>query len=225
MSGWRKEFHLHGQPIPADMRIYEPRLEVMGLSRRKSDGAAFCKGKNRSLSFRPEPNNKHDPNAIAVIATWKGWLFSKQALLGYVPREVAARLSETQLTHSVNPRLLKTYVGRDGFVDIEYQILGPSSDYGRYKPKPEPLSKQIAVSGEAGGDIEKDLLAAILAEERAGLGVTARTFLPLAMLYRKQKRIDEELALLQRFAGQKVARGRKQEELLERLEKLQKRSD
>lgn len=225
MSGWHKEFHLQGQPIPADMRIYEPRLEVMGLSLRKSDGAAFCKGKNRTLSFRPEPNNKHDPNAIAVVANWKGWIFSKQAPLGYVPREVAARLSETQLTRSVHPRLLKTYVGRDGFVDIEYQIIGPSSEYGRYNPRPVKPSKIPAGSGETDEDIEKDLLAAILDEEQTGLGVTAKTFRPLAMLYRKQKRVDEELALLQRFAGQKVARGKKQEELLERLEKLQKRRD
>jgi len=101
----RKKYHLGDQPIPTGFRIYEERLEVLGVQRRRADALAFCHGRGQSLAFVLEPSNPHDANAIRIDGAWKGWLFSKQKQLGYVPREIAARLAETGLAATVRPRL------------------------------------------------------------------------------------------------------------------------
>jgi HIRAN domain len=131
-----KQYHLDEYPIPKGFRIYQDRVPVMGVATRRADVAAFCKGSDRKLAFLEEPENRHDPNAIRIVGSWKGWLFRKEKLLGYVPAEEAAKLARLGLADSVLPRLLKTYVGTDGFVEIEIQIIGPIDLYRTFNPLP-----------------------------------------------------------------------------------------
>ena len=129
-----KQYHLDEYPIPEGFRIYQDRISVMGVAMRRTDVAAFCKGSDRQLALLQEPDNPYDRNAIRIVGSWKGWLFRKEKLLGYVPAEEAAKLARLGLGTNVLPRLLKTYVGDDGFVEIEFQIIGPIDLYRTFNP-------------------------------------------------------------------------------------------
>jgi hypothetical protein len=74
-----------GEPV----RWSDPRIRVVpvaGVSFRLSalDDASFDPG--RPLTLVPEPDNEHDPNAVAV------WNEERTLQLGYVPRDVAPEL-------------------------------------------------------------------------------------------------------------------------------------
>lgn len=217
----RKKYHLGDQPIPTGFRIYEERLEVLGVQRRRADALAFCHGRGQSLAFVLEPSNPHDANAIRIDGAWKGWLFSKQKHLGYVPREIAARLAEAGLAAMVQPRLLKTYAGTDGYVEIEYQIIGPADRLRDYRP---PSMREAAKTAAKEGDSDTaiaTLMAMVAATEvdakANNWGVAPRPYSDLAVLYRKLKRHDDEVAILERFEAQPKAPGVMPAKLAERL--------
>lgn len=72
------------------MHWEDPRIRVVpvaGVSFRPEslDDASFDPG--RSLALVPEPDNPHDPNAVAV------WNEERTLQLGYVPRETAPELA------------------------------------------------------------------------------------------------------------------------------------
>jgi HIRAN domain len=74
-----------GEPV----RWEDPRLRVVpvaGVSFRPGavEDASFDPG--RRLALVPEPDNEHDPNAVAI------WNEERTLQAGYVPREVAAEL-------------------------------------------------------------------------------------------------------------------------------------
>ena len=73
-------------------------------------------------------------------------------------------------------------------------------------------------------DVAEQLLLEILADEETeakerGWGVAPAPYYHLAVIYRKQRRYDAEVELLQRFARQPHAPGAMPDQLLERLEK------
>ena len=75
-----------GEPI----RWSDPRVRVVpvaGVSYRAEalPDASFDPG--RRLALVPEPENEHDPNAVAV------WNEERSLQVGYVPREVAPELA------------------------------------------------------------------------------------------------------------------------------------
>lgn len=130
-----KEYHLSGNPLRDDFRIYVNYVPVKGLALRRTAAAKFCKASKRELSLRREPSNSHDANAIMVMGSSKGWLGRTEKHLGYVPADYAAKLVALNLADLVRARLLKTYVGEDGFVEIEFQIVGPKDLYERFSPR------------------------------------------------------------------------------------------
>jgi hypothetical protein len=72
------------------LRWEDPRILVVpvaGVSFRAEalDDPSFDPG--RALALVPEPENEHDPNAVAV------WNEEQTLQLGYVPREVAPQLT------------------------------------------------------------------------------------------------------------------------------------
>ena len=128
-----KKYHLDEQPIPEGYRIYEERLDVRGVQHRRADAISFARARGQWLEFEREPRNTNDLNAIKVLGCWRGFFFTKRKHIGYVSRETAARVVETAVS-DVRPRLLKTYVGHDGYVEIEFQIIGPADSYREYDP-------------------------------------------------------------------------------------------
>jgi hypothetical protein len=83
-------FHLRDAATGERVRWEDGRIRVIpvaGVSFRPEalDDASFEPG--RSLSLVPEPENPHDPNAVAI------WNEERTMQAGYVPREVAPELA------------------------------------------------------------------------------------------------------------------------------------
>jgi hypothetical protein len=84
-SGYRLRDAATGEPV----RWEDPRIRVVpaaGVSYRPEalPDPSFDPG--RRLALVPEPDNEHDPNAVAI------WNEEQTLQLGYVPRETAAEL-------------------------------------------------------------------------------------------------------------------------------------
>lgn len=85
-SGYRLRDAATGERV----RWEDPRIRVVavaGVSYRAEalPDASFDPG--RRLALVPEPENQHDPNAVAI------WNESRTLQVGYVPRETAAELA------------------------------------------------------------------------------------------------------------------------------------
>jgi hypothetical protein len=85
-AGYRLRDAATGEPV----RWEDPRLRVVpvaGVTFRPGavDDGSFDPG--RRLALVPEPDNEHDPNAVAI------WNDERTLQAGYVPRELAAELS------------------------------------------------------------------------------------------------------------------------------------
>jgi hypothetical protein len=84
-AGFRLRDAASGEPV----RWEDPRLRVVPVA-----GVTFRPGKIEDASFDPgrrlalvaEPDNEHDPNAVAI------WNEERTLQAGYVPREVAGEL-------------------------------------------------------------------------------------------------------------------------------------
>jgi HIRAN domain-containing protein len=70
-------------------------VPVAGISFRAGEAldASFDPGER--LELVPEPDNEHDPNAVAI------WNEDETLQAGYVPREIAAELDGTELAVSL----------------------------------------------------------------------------------------------------------------------------
>jgi hypothetical protein len=82
-------YHLRDAASGERVRWEDPRLRVVavaGVTFRPGnvDDASFDPG--RRLALVPEPENEHDPNAVAI------WNQERTLEAGYVPRETAAEL-------------------------------------------------------------------------------------------------------------------------------------
>jgi HIRAN domain len=82
-------YHLRDAATAEPVRWEDPRLRVVavaGVTFRPGnvDDASFDPGSR--LALVPEPQNEHDPNAIAI------WNDERTLQAGYVPRETAAEL-------------------------------------------------------------------------------------------------------------------------------------
>lgn len=131
MTGTR--YHLQDQNIPECFVIYEPRLDVQGIQFRKEAAHAFAQTDSGWLEFERDPDNQHDPNAIRIIGCTSGLLSTKRRFIGFVQKDIARLLVDLMLTAEVRPRLLKTYVGSGGYVEIQYQIVGPVNRKREYR--------------------------------------------------------------------------------------------
>jgi hypothetical protein len=116
-------------PIPSGYRIFFNQMEVSGVGYRKSELAKALSGKQMTLGIEAEPNNKHDKNALKIIA-FKKWLFGTKKLhIGYVPKEVAQTIALKNLNKGLLPRLKEIWVGDKGGVKVNIDILGLKSEY------------------------------------------------------------------------------------------------
>lgn len=110
-------------PIPQGFQIYAWRLSVAGVKFRKEDVLNFVHSSGRTLVFERESTNAKDTNAIKVIGvSGSNWYF-----LGYVPAGVAEQIVGSGLSDFVRGRLERVYEGRNGYVDIIFQVIGPKS--------------------------------------------------------------------------------------------------
>lgn len=227
----QKEYHLGRQPIPNGYCILEERVHLSGIQFHRQAAASFCRGSDQQVVLRPDPGNLDDKNAIAVVGEWRGWFFSKAERVGFVPKEISERLAANGLTNLVHGRLLKTYVSDGGFVEIIIQIIGPSDARTPYLASHGDMSAKIKIM-EAEDNIDgilSMLLDRIDSEEtdsrKTGLGVAPAPYEKLSIVYRKLRRYDDELAVLERWNQQIKAPGAMRTKLEDRLIKARERNN
>lgn len=115
------DFH---EPIPTGYQIYIKNAELVGIKFRKDDFLKFANSVDQALELEAEPNNPKDQNAIRVIGTTR----TGRYFIGYVPKEDARQIVNSGLASSVKARLVRIFIGKNGFIDMRWQILGPKKD-------------------------------------------------------------------------------------------------
>jgi len=241
-----RKYHLHETEIPEGLQIFEDRLEVAGIADRREDARAFARGRALCLQFEREASNQHDPNAIRIIGRRKGLFRVRKHFIGYVPRAVAAAIVTGGYYERVVPRLLKTYVGDTGFVEVLFQVLGPKGERLRYKRvDPDSLPQAALGAGLRHWDFVDQVtylkrekrdeeavallikLVAATEEEakRDRLGVAPWYYEQLAGIYRRAKKFDDELRILERYEAQPKAPGALPAELADQLQKARASRD
>lgn len=236
------QYHL--PEILEGLQIFEERLEVAGVQYRRDDAHAFANGQNLSLEFEREPNNTHDQNAIKLIGCRHGYFGVKRHFIGYVPSNVAADIVERGYYEKVAPRLLKTYVGENGFVEILFQVLGPRGERLKYKRVDPESLPQDALGEELHYSTYVDQVKYLKQEKRYDEAVTLLLKLvietekeakrdkcgaapwyyeQLAIIYSKLKRPVDELKILERYVALTKAPRLEPDKLVERLNKLRKK--
>ena len=233
-----RNYHLGEQEIPDGLQIFEERLEVAGVSFRKDDATAFATTKDGWLELERELGNKYDPNAIKVIGCNKGFFGIKRRFIGYVPKEISRLIVEGKYLDQIHPRLLKTYIGDRGFVEILFQILGPKGKkfefrqtsstkgdhYTDFVDRVEQLVQEK--NYEEAIQLLHTLVEATEKEaKKTGEGVAPWYYEKLAVIHRKQKRYGDEVAILERFEKQPKFPGALPKKLAERLLKARQLID
>jgi hypothetical protein len=120
-------FNFH-DPIPTGYQIYIKNADIVGIKHRKMDFLRFALSDEQGLELEPEPNNPADQNAIKVIGTAK----TGRYFIGYVPREDAKQIVNSGLAADVRARLVRIFIGKNGYVDIRWQIIGPKKDKQKF---------------------------------------------------------------------------------------------
>lgn len=106
------------EDIPTGYYVFEDQsFFVAGVTFRPQNCDWWVSGKNLSLSFKREPDNRHDENAIAIYG--KNDMGSKK--IGYVSSDIAFDIVSDGLYKKIKPRLISVAVGDAHF--IEYEIL------------------------------------------------------------------------------------------------------
>lgn len=233
-----RNYHLGEEEIPDGFQIFEERLEVAGVSFRKEDAAAFATVRDGWLEIERDAGNKHDSNAIKVIGCNKGFFGTKRRFIGYVPKEVSRAIVEGGYLSQIRPRLLKTYAGDRGFVEILFQILGPKGKKYEFRQTSAPKGSHYSdfvdrveqlVQEKKYEDAIQLLHTLVDATEKearkSGEGVAPWYYEKLAIIYRKQKRYEDEVSILERFEGQPKSPGALPKKLAERLIKARQVRD
>ena len=218
-------YHLGEQDIPEGFQIFEERLEVAGVGFRKEDAAAFASAKDGWLELQRDHGNQYDRNAIKVMGCNKGAFGIKRHFIGYVPKEVSKLIVEARTLDQIRPRLLKTFVGDRGFVEILFQILGPKGKKYEFRQTSAVrggLDRVKQLIQESNYEDAIPLLYALVdttenEAKRTDGGVAPWCYEKLAAIYRNQKRYSDEVAILERFEGQPKSPGAVPKKLAERL--------
>lgn len=86
----------------------------------------------QTLKLEAEPTNKYDKNAILIVGHKKGLLWSSELTLGYLPREIAAEVTEKELGHFLLPRPKEVWTGDRGGFSFVIDLVGPRSVYKEF---------------------------------------------------------------------------------------------
>lgn len=85
------------QPPPEGAKLFAQGIEVAGISfeSARENALSFAYGKERSLELKRDPQNPYDQNAVEVLGHWRDQKGKEHSgLLGYIPKELAARLAQ-----------------------------------------------------------------------------------------------------------------------------------
>jgi hypothetical protein len=130
------------QRLPPDYSIFIKNSQITGISYRREDVIKFIHSEGLCLALELEPSNTMDINAIKLIGKTDG----ADYLLGYIARGYAQQIADSGMFQQLLPRLMRVYQGKDDYVDITFQILGPKDlkeKFGLFKPIPQPSEEHL----------------------------------------------------------------------------------
>jgi len=89
----------------------------------------------KEISYRlePQPKNKHDPNAILITAKKKGFLWSNELVLGFLPRKIAKEVTERGLAGALTLRPREIWEGDRGGFSFSVDLVGPKETYAQFE--------------------------------------------------------------------------------------------
>lgn len=146
-----RKYHKDEQKIPTGFQKYSEEIGVAGIQHRRDAATKFVNSANQWLEFEPEPLNKFDSNAIKVLGCCKLENEISKIHVGYVPALMAKQIKKS-LIEEFRPRLYKTYIGESGYVEIEFQLLGPKGRFEEYMSFYEYLPQDDEEDEEADDD-------------------------------------------------------------------------
>jgi hypothetical protein len=157
-------------PIPNDSQIFWGEVEVAGIQHNLAEVAAFINGTDHQIHLHAEPENPHDPNAIAVHGSIKGLFGRKRKMLGYVPAGIANAIVDEALGSLIQPRLRNLYLGDHDFAVVQFDLLGPKECHQKFT---ERMARKDVEDATVGGEfaippsnVEKNILG--MSCEKAG---------------------------------------------------------
>lgn len=112
-------------PIPVGYEIYYENIAIQGIQERQTIVWQFIQGSNHLLDWEQEPSNPQDPHAIKIFGVSEQIFSTKRDMLGYVPGDVAKEIVTGGLWPFLQLRLDHISVANQGFIAIQFQILGP----------------------------------------------------------------------------------------------------
>lgn len=224
-----KKNHLDDYPLPEGFRIFEEHLVITDIDKHRAAAENFCRSLDRRLTLAPGTGNT-EPDSIGIVGTSRGWTGLKEELLGYVPKACARRLLVTPLLLAVVvPRLSTTCIDENGYVIIEFQIIGPNESYDRYQHDRD--DRQSVNLNEQKVDDEQilDVLADAITETEDtswahNLPVSPWPYIVMAKMFRKLGMLDEERTVLERYDAQRKPIGKSARLLEERLREVRRRA-
>lgn len=118
--------------IPDGYRVFEREFSIAGIQHYKDNFFKAVKKGNVEFRMQPEPTNRHDPNAIAILASRKSLFGHLEKKVGHVPGEIASQIADAKVGDKLVLRPKKLYISDDGFVDLKFDILGPKECFEQY---------------------------------------------------------------------------------------------
>ncbi len=189
----------------------------------------FINGKNRSIELLREPENLYDKNAVKVIGHWTDKVGNqKSAQIGYLPAEIALKISKDYKNVKIGATIKALYrpigskspgiridiwgprIKKEDKVkkDIKFEFIKsePDSEPGYFQGKHYTEYVEVVKDLKRANEYEKAekllliLIKAVEAESRANKYVPASWYYEqLAVIYRKQKLYDKEIAILEQY--------------------------
>jgi len=111
-------------------------LSIAGISHRKHAANRFIAAIERKLIVEREPTNPVDPKAILVRGEWLEGGRTETAILGYVPREHAAKVAD-QWPNAQLVGVLRAVC------PLNPRIKNPGITFALFREKQQKRSKQV----------------------------------------------------------------------------------
>ena len=212
------------EQIPEGFQIFQDRVAIAGMLHYKDAAILFAERHVEYgigwVEFERDLSNSYDPNAIKIMGCNKTRSGHQRNLLGYMPKEVSEVLVERGYLEYVIPRLTNAYVSESGYIEILFQILGPKEKI--YEFRQCFFKTRLVEPGQHYScyvdqvkffdqhkDYEKaielllQLIAVIESEAKeSGRPVATWYYEKLAIIYRKLRRYEDEVAILERYEKQ-----------------------
>ncbi|MCM3572515.1 HIRAN domain-containing protein [Mesobacillus subterraneus] len=208
-------------------------VPVVGISmnNRTETAIEFIKGTDRRIELQKEPDNEYDKNAIVVVGHWVSDGESKSGKLGYLPKEIAAKLAKLDELRATL-KVMYTPINEENAIGIRIDVWSKrekkeviaEKPYKTIKIPRDPVKRNLL-----GKDLEKEgyvdnaieLYEINVKERFSGNFPYDR----LATIYRKRKQYGEEIRVLEQAVSvfEELSTSSQRQDVKPKLDKFRER--